>query len=105
VHLSCLHLLRLGTNAQVFVHPLDIEEAAAHVEEWLNQPNVQFLETQISDLRQALMLLRSAGAGGNLITDAQIEAIALRLHGVIHTSDTNYARFHGIRWKNPLASR
>ncbi len=98
-----LAFVRLGTNAQVFLHPLTIEEASRHVEEWLDQPNAQFLETQMSDLRQALAFLRLAGTGGNLTTDAHIAAIALRLRAVVHTTDTDYARFSDLRWHNPLS--
>lgn len=97
-----LAFVRLSTNAQVFVHPLKIEEAAKYVEEWLEQPNAQLLEIQISDLRQALALLRLAGTGGNLTTDAHIATIALRLRAVVYTSDTDYARFPDLRWHNPL---
>jgi uncharacterized protein len=49
-----------------------------------------------------LALLRSAGTGGNLTTDAQVAAIALRLRAVVHTTDTDYARFRDLRWQNPL---
>jgi predicted nucleic acid-binding protein len=52
----------------------------------------------------ARRLLLNAGTGGNLVTDAQIAAISLRLDATIHTADTDFARFPKIRWKNPLNS-
>jgi hypothetical protein len=83
---------------------LTIEEAATDVADWLDQPNAQFVEMQLIDLRQALALLRSAGTGGNLTTEAQVAALALRLRAVVHTTDTDYARFRDLRWHNPLTA-
>lgn len=54
------------------------------------------------DVERALELLQGAGTGGNLTTDAQIAAIALRHRAIIHTADTDYARFPDVSWKNPL---
>jgi len=94
--------VRVSTSFRAFTDPLTIEEAAAHVADWLDQPNALFVEMQLVDVRNALTLLRSAGTGGNLTTDAQVAAIALRLRAVVHTTDTDYARFRDLRWHNPL---
>ena len=94
--------VRIGTNPRAFVHPLPIETAANHVRNWLRQPGVVVLETNRDDVDRALDLLCDAGTGGNLTTDAQIAAIALRHRAVIHTADSDYARFPEVRWENPL---
>ena len=94
--------VRVGTSTRAFVHPLTIEEAATHVTDWLDQPNAQFIEMQPADVHQALALLRLAGTGANLTTDAQIAAVALRLGAVIYTTDADYTRFPNLRWHNPL---
>ena len=54
------------------------------------------------DIDQALDLLQRAGTGGNLTTDAQIAAVALRHRAVVHTADTDFARFPEVSWENPL---
>ncbi len=94
--------VRVSTSVRAFTSPLTIEEAATHVSDWLDQPNAQFVEMQLRDVRHALTLLRSAGTGANLTTDAQVAAIALRLRAVVHTTDTDYARFRDLSWHNPL---
>jgi uncharacterized protein len=94
--------MRISTSVRAFTDPLSIEEAANHVSDWLDQPNAQLVEMQLRDVRHALALLRSAGTGGNLTTDAQVAAIALRLRAVVHTTDTDYARFRDLSWHNPL---
>jgi hypothetical protein len=51
---------------------------------------------------EALALLRTSGAAGNLTTNAQLAALALRHRAVVHTADINFARFPRERWHNPL---
>ncbi len=97
--------IRIGTSARAFTHPLTINEASAHVQDWLDQPVAQLLEAQLQDIHQALALLVEAGTGGNLTTDAQIAAISLRHGAVVHTVDTDYARFPKVRWLNPLMEK
>lgn len=97
--------VRIGTSRQAFVDPMSIAEAAGHVREWLDRSNSDFLVAQESDLVQALQLLEAAGSGGSLTTDAQIAAIASRHRATVHTADTDFSRFPGVRWANPLLSR
>jgi predicted nucleic acid-binding protein len=41
----------------------------------------------------------------NLTTDAQIAAITLQEKAVVHSNDTDFLRFPGIRWHNPLTGK
>ena len=54
------------------------------------------------DVARALDLLRQLGVGGDLTTDAQIAAAALRLDATIHSVDTDFHRLPGVRVLNPL---
>lgn len=36
------------------------------------------------------------------MTDAQIAVLAREHDAVVHTSDTDFVRFPGLRWYNPL---
>ena len=42
-------------------------------------------------------------AAGPLVSDAQIAALTIEYGGVLHTTDRDFARFPGLRWKNPLS--
>ena len=53
-------------------------------------------------MERALALLEDLGTAGNLVTDAQIAAIALELDAVVHTSDADVLRFPRLRWFNPI---
>ena len=65
----------------------------------------QILESNFDDIQKAFDLLRGAAAGGNLTSDAQLAALSLRYRGVIHSADSDFARFPDIRWHHPLLSR
>lgn len=47
-------------------------------------------------------LLRTPGMQANLVPDAHLAALAIE-HGLtICSSDTDFGRFRGVRWHNPL---
>ena len=97
--------LRIATSRHAYARPLTLEQASGLIKKWLNHPSVQFTELSRPDFDRSLTLLMEIGTGGNLTTDAQIAALALRLRATIHTADVDYARFPGVRWFNPLTGR
>ena len=94
--------VRVGTNARAFAKPLTIKEASTHVLSWLAVPVTEFICSEDDDLKHALQLLQGAETGGNLTTDAQIAALGLKHHAVIHTADTDFVRFPNLQWYNPI---
>ena len=94
--------VRISTHRMAFARPLSVEVAFDHVENWLSFPSVSWIDAAKEDIAMTRQLLQEAGTGGNLVTDAQIAAISLRLGAVIHTADTDFGRFRKVRWKNPL---
>jgi toxin-antitoxin system PIN domain toxin len=101
---SILAFLRITTNPRVFPRPASTDQAVSTVEGWLKLPGVW---TPGPTERHALVLgrlLRGARASGNLVTDAHLAAIAIG-HGLeLCSTDGDFARFDGLRWKNPLRS-
>jgi toxin-antitoxin system PIN domain toxin len=94
--------VRVGTNARAFRHPLTAAEAASHVRSWLGETIVSVPETAPDHIERVLGLLGSLGTAGNLVTDAQIAAVAIEHDAVVHTADADFIRFKGLRWRNPL---
>lgn len=94
--------LRLGNHPQVFSDPLTPAEAAQHIRSWLAQPVVQLLPHPDGHLDQVLTSLEQLGTAGNLVTDVQIAVLVLAHDAVLHTNDTDFQRFGGLRWFNPL---
>jgi len=94
--------VRMATHTRVFQEPLAVGEAAEIVRVWLARRHVQLHEMLADDVACALHLLESAGTAGNLTTDAQIAAVAIRLDAEVHTADLDFGRFTGVRFNNPL---
>lgn len=97
--------LRIGTHGRVFRHPMTPAEAAKHVRSWLAQPVVQLLELGNDHVEQVLGLLEKLGTAGNLVTDAQLAALAMDSGAVLHTADADFLRFPGLKWLNPLTGK
>jgi len=95
--------VRVSTNPRAFVHPLTTAEAVAHVRSWLAQEAVTIPEATPGHFERVLALLEALGTAGNLVTDAQIAAVAIEHDAVVHTADADFIRFKGLRWLNPLA--
>jgi predicted nucleic acid-binding protein len=47
-------------------------------------------------------LIEPLGTGGNLTSDAHLAALAIEHGAVLCSSDTDFARFRGLKWRNPL---
>ena len=94
--------VRISTHPRIFTNPLSVAEASAHVRSWLGRKQVRLHDMLPEDVETALTLLESAGTAGNLTTDAQIAAVALRLDAEVHTADLDFGRFARLRFSNPL---
>jgi toxin-antitoxin system PIN domain toxin len=102
LHVVVFGFVRLATHARAFRNPMTPEEAAGHVRSWLERPQVQVLEPGRDHLRHTLELLENLGTAGNLVSDAQMAALALDHEAVLHTADADFVRFPGLRWFNPI---
>jgi uncharacterized protein len=94
--------LRIATHPRVFSRPLSSGEAWSHVVNWLTAPNCWIPEASERTARILGKLINELDVRGNLVTDAQLAALAIE-HGVPLVSvDSDFARFTDIRWINPL---
>lgn len=98
-----LGFVRLITRPGAFPAPLPPGPAIAAVASWLHCPPVVVLDDGGPErLCRVFQLLEACGTAGNLTSDAQIAALALEHHAVVHTADADFSRFPGVRWRNPL---
>ncbi len=104
LHVVTFGFVRIATNARAFLNPMTPAEAAGHVRSWLEQPPVQVLDPEPDHIRHTLKLLETLGTAGNLVSDAQMAALAMDQDAVLHTADTDFVRFQGLRWFNPLTA-
>lgn len=94
--------IRIATNPRVLSPPLTVEVAMGYQSAWLGQQNVTHLAPGPRHLEIAFGLLGEVGTGGNLTTDVQLAAFALEYNADMYSNDTDFARFSGLRWFNPL---
>lgn len=97
-----LAFLRLTTRAGLFQRPLAVEVAFDLVESWIEQGAVTLIEPTERHLRTLRELLSPLGTGGNLTADAHLAALAIEHGAQLCSTDNDFARFHGLRWSNPL---
>lgn len=102
LHVVVFGFVRIATSPRAFLHPMTPAEAAGHVRSWLGQPPVQVLDPGPDHTRHVLGLLETLGTAGNLVSDAQMAALAMDHDAVLHTADTDFVRFQRVRWFNPI---
>lgn len=95
--------IRITTHPRIMENPLPPGEACAHVESWLDQPQVTLLYPGEGHARILFGLLRDLGTAGNLTSDAHLAALAIEHQADLRSTDADFARFSGLKWKNPLA--
>jgi toxin-antitoxin system PIN domain toxin len=100
--LALLAFVRVSTNPRLFAAPLTPEFALSLVENWLAQPSATVLHPTERHIAIVRGLLEPLGTGGNLTSDAHLAALAIEHGGEVCSADTDFARFRGLRWVNPL---
>jgi len=98
-----LGFVRISTNPAVFEDPLDGAQAFAYAEEWLARPVTSTLSPGPGHIALMRKLLQPLGVAGNLTSDAHLAALAIEHGAELFSSDTDFARFKGLRWKDPIS--
>ena len=98
-----LAFLRLTTRPGLFRHPLPIDTAFELVQSWLDQPSAMIVHPGPRHLQILRELLLPLGTGGNLTSDAHLAALAIEHRAELCSSDSDFARFNGLNWRNPLS--
>jgi toxin-antitoxin system PIN domain toxin len=101
---SLAAFLRISTHPRAFPHPLTPATAWDLVTDWLAAPVAWIPQPGPEYARILGELVTSYEIRGNLVTDAQLAALAIE-HGVpVCSTDTDFARFRELRWIDPLES-
>jgi uncharacterized protein len=94
--------LRIMTNPKLPGERFTVGEAVAVVDDWLEQPNVRTLGPGEDHWLLFRQMIVEGQAPGALVSDAHLAALTIEFGGVLYTTDRDFARFPGLRWKNPL---
>jgi uncharacterized protein len=99
---SLVAFLRISTHPRAFDRPLPPETAWERVADWLAAPAAWIPQPGVGYPELLATLMVRHDVRGNLVPDAQLAALALE-HGLtVCSADTDFARFDGVRWENPL---
>ncbi len=100
---SLLAFLRVSTNPRMLSRPVPISVALQQVLAWLECETVWIPQPTERHIEVLGSLLAPAGLYGNLVSDAHLAAIAIE-HGLtLCSTDSDFARFPGLRYRNPIA--
>ncbi len=97
-----LGYLRLMTGRNVLLDPFTPQEAITHIQSWLERPQTQILQPGPRHLDLLDQLMRAGNASGTLTTDVHLAALAIEHQAELHSNDSDFSRFPGLRWLNPL---
>ena len=94
--------VRLMTHPRIMAQPATPANALDYVVEWNGFRNVTPLSLGMEHLGHLRRALIAAGVGANLVTDAHLAAPAMEWQAELHSNDTDFSRYPGLRWRNPL---
>lgn len=97
-----LAFVRLTTMPGLVHQPLRVTEAFDLVQMWLEHQSVYLIEPGPRHLLILRDLLQRCGTAGNLTTDAHLAALAIEHNADLYSFDRDFARFPGLRWRDPL---
>ncbi|MGA3144275.1 MAG: type II toxin-antitoxin system VapC family toxin [Verrucomicrobiota bacterium] len=96
--------IRIGTNPRASRQPLTIKEAIERVQSWLDQPWVKIIQPTENHWTIFQQMLRAGNATANLVSDAYLAALAVEHNCILNSTDSDFARFRGLKWKNPIGT-
>ena len=95
--------LRIVTHRRIFEKPTSFETARSFTEEIRSAPNCVLVRPGPRHWEIFVRLCKDAGAKGNLVPDAYLAALAIESGCEWITTDRDFSRFPGLRWRHPLA--
>jgi toxin-antitoxin system PIN domain toxin len=95
--------LRVLTHPKIFKDPTPLASALEFIDDFRARDEVRVLSPGPDHWRIFTDLCRKADARGNLVPDAYHAALALEFGCEWVSRDRGFARFPGLKWKDPLA--
>ena len=100
-----LGFIRITTNHRILRNPLPVEGVLDRVESWLALPHVHIPHPSERHFHRLRRSFKEIGSGGNLTTDAHLATLAMERGYVLYTTDSDFARFPELRWRNPVSGQ
>lgn len=94
--------LRIVTNPKIFDPATPMDTALAFCQRLVDWPRASLITPSRRHWEVFTSLCRTIN--GRLVADAYIAALAIEHGCELVTTDSDFARFPGLRWRHPLAA-
>lgn len=95
--------VRLMSHSGVASPSVSGREATDYVNDWFQHPHITPINPSTNHLSHLSRILADTNGSANLVPDAHIAALAIEYEAEVHTHNVrDFARFPGVRWRNPL---
>jgi toxin-antitoxin system PIN domain toxin len=95
-------VVRIITHPRIFTPPTPLDRALAFMSGLLTEEHAVVLAPGARHWEIFSRLCREADARGNLVTDAYLAAIAIESGCELISTDGDFARFPGLKWRRPF---
>lgn len=95
-------VVRITTHPKIYAKPSKTFEAFSFCDKLRELPNCALIYPKARHWEIFHRLCHQSDAKGNLVQDAWLAAIAIESGCEWITTDRDYARFRGLRWRHPL---
>lgn len=102
--ITIIGFLRLSTHPRLVTTPMTPSDSIRRIKSWLVLPSVRIVTPGENHAGILFNLIESVGVAGNLTSDAHLAALAIEYNAELASSDSDFARFPGLRWTNPIRS-
>ena len=98
---AVLGFVRIATNRRIVARPLPVQDVMQRIHNWLALAHVHLVQPSDTHFVRLRSELERLGTAGNLTTDAHLAVLAMERDYILYSTDTDVARFSGLRWVNP----
>ena len=95
-------VVRVSTHPRIYVQPSSVAEALSFCGALITPEHCQIIQPGPRHWDLFASLCRRSRATGNLVQDAWFAALAIESGCEWITTDRDYARFPGLRWREPF---
>ena len=94
--------VRIVTSDRIFSPPSSVDDAFGFIDQLAQRPTARVVGPGPDHMTIFERLCRDTGATGKLVADAQHAAIAIEHGCTMVSTDSDFDRFPGLRWRHPL---
>ena len=94
--------VRQMANPSILETPMSPSESLERVQSWFQYAHIQPFDPGSDHLTNLRNFFDAVDGGAKLVPDAHIAALAIEHQAVVHSHDSDFGRFPGLQWHNPL---